>query len=70
MADPPGDPQRPTVLAVSTEGYLALVDWTGRSLARGKRGALPPELQPVLRTLEVETGRSGWKRWPATAGCS
>ena len=57
MADPPDDAQRATVLAVSTEGYLALVDWTGRSLARGKRGALPPELQPVLQAMDLETER-------------
>ncbi len=57
MDDPADGAQRPTVLAVSTDSYLALVDWTGRSLVEGKRGALPTELRPILQTMELETGR-------------
>ena len=39
----------------------ALVDWTGRSLAKGRRGALPAELRPILEDLDVEV-----ERWVGT----
>ena len=32
----------------SEEGNPALVDWTVRSLAKGKRGKIPAELRPIL----------------------
>ena len=57
----PGAAGRPTVLGIGTDGYLALVDWTGRSLAKGKRGALPAELRPILEDLDVEV-----ERWVGT----
>jgi len=34
--------------------YLALVDWTGRAIRRDKRGAIPPEVRPILQTLGVK----------------
>ena len=57
MAGSPGASARPTVLDISEEGYLALVDWTGRSLAKGKRGKIPPELRPLIENLHLETER-------------
>ena len=33
--------------------YFALVDWTGRAIRAGKRGAIPSHVQPILRKLEV-----------------
>ena len=56
-----GGSGRPTVLGIGTDGYLALVDWTGRSLAKGRRGALPAELRPILEDLDVEV-----ERWVGT----
>ena len=56
-----GGSGRPTVLGIGTDGYLALVDWTGRSLAKGRRGALPVELRPILEDLDVEV-----ERWVGT----
>ena len=52
-----GASARPMVPGVSEEGYLALVDWTGRSLAEGKRGKLPTGLRPLLESLDLETER-------------
>jgi hypothetical protein len=39
---------------------LVLLDWTGRQLPQGKRGATPAELAPILERLHV-TGE-GWLR--------
>jgi len=38
---------------VCWEDYLELVDWTGRCLQEGKRGAIPPNLSPILNRLEL-----------------
>ncbi|MEX2490098.1 MAG: transposase [Pseudomonadales bacterium] len=34
--------------------YFALVDWTGRAMRRGKLGAIPAEVQPILLRLGVQ----------------
>ena len=52
---------RHTVLAISAADYVALVDWTGRQLAEGKRGVLAAEMSPVLERMELATGN-----WLAT----
>jgi hypothetical protein len=36
---------------VTTEQYLALVDWTGRALALGKRGVIADDTPPILKRL-------------------
>ncbi len=36
------------------EDYVQLVDHTGRALRQGKRGAIPPNLAPILARLGVE----------------
>ena len=37
---------------------MELLDWTGRELRRGKRGAIPMHLAPVLQRLELDV--EGW----------
>jgi hypothetical protein len=38
--------------------YLTLLDWTGRQLREGKRGAIPHDLAPILERLQIEG--EGW----------
>jgi len=45
-----GEPSLPFAL----EDYLQLVDATGRLLRSDKRGAIPPDLAPILQRLGVE----------------
>ncbi len=40
-------------LALSTAQYLALVDWTGRSLHPANKGAIPPAAPPILARLAM-----------------
>ena len=40
------------------EFYLDLLDWTGRNLAAGKRGAIPDHLEPILQRIGIVS--SGW----------
>ena len=35
--------------------YLELVDWTGRIIREGKRGAIQPNLPPILKRLEIDS---------------
>jgi hypothetical protein len=37
--------------------YLELVDWTGRHLREGKRGAIPGGAPPVLQSLDPTNQR-------------
>jgi len=34
--------------------YLVLLDWTGRKVIDGKKGAIPQHLAPILARLHVE----------------
>ena len=43
-----------TVLDMSMDGYLALVEWTGQALRADKRGALPREMVPLLGKLDLD----------------
>jgi hypothetical protein len=45
-------------LPIRMDEYLELVDWTGRQLRDGKRGAIQKDAPPVLRSLDL-TGQ----RW-------
>jgi hypothetical protein len=36
------------------ERYLELLDWTGRQIVSGKRGAIPTELAPILSRLGID----------------
>src|SRR5690606_37754150 len=42
-------------LPMSLDDYLQLLDWTGRQMAPGKRGAIPAELAPILDRLDIAT---------------
>ena len=35
-------------LPIEREKYLSLLDWTGRELREGSRGAIPGKLSPIL----------------------
>ena len=50
----PVDAEEGGVLGMSEEGYLRLVDWTGRHLRDDKAGAIPADLAPVLERLELD----------------
>ncbi len=45
-------------LPISLTAYLELLDWTGREILRGKRGAIPAHLAPILERLGLDT--LGW----------
>ena len=45
------------LFAMTREQYIALVDWTGRSVREGKPGAIPNDLAPILERLEIDTNQ-------------
>jgi hypothetical protein len=45
-------------LSMSLTKYLEMLDWTGRQLRSGKRGAIPSELAPILERLGLDA--DGW----------
>jgi REP element-mobilizing transposase RayT len=45
---------RQTVLDMSLEGYLALVEWTGQAIREDKRGALPEGTRTILGQMELD----------------
>jgi hypothetical protein len=45
-------------LPMRFEDYLQLLDWTGRQIRQDKRGAIPSDLAPILRRLQLS--RDGW----------
>lgn len=45
-------------LPFSLNDYLELLDWTGRQIAKGKRGRIPSTCKPILKRLGLE--RSAW----------
>jgi REP element-mobilizing transposase RayT len=51
-----GNPREdlPAGLPFRLNDYLELVDWTGRQLRDGKRGAIPQTLPPILERLAIE----------------
>jgi REP element-mobilizing transposase RayT len=61
VAAPPGpQPSRSGVrasdkgyLPLSVESYLQLVDWTGRQVVRGRGGAIPVDLPPILARVGI-----------------
>lgn len=44
---------RSQLLSVTTGQYLAIVDWTGRTLHPGKKGAVPIDAPPILARLSL-----------------
>lgn len=49
--------RRKGILSISLNDYLELLDWTGRSIKSGKRGAIPDNLKPILTRLEIDVER-------------
>ena len=48
------DPDRAIAsLPCTLNDYLELVDWSGRAIARGKRGAIDTNLPPILKRLKL-----------------
>ena len=45
---------RHTVLDMSLDGYLALVEWTGQALRADKRGFLPEMSASLLERLDLD----------------
>jgi REP element-mobilizing transposase RayT len=45
-------------LSMTQSQYLQLLDWSGRQVSRGKRGAIPAGLPPILARLGVS--EDGW----------
>jgi REP element-mobilizing transposase RayT len=50
----------PDGLPFCLDDYIELVDWSGRIVREGKRGAIPEDLPPILDRLEID-GRT-WLR--------
>lgn len=48
------------LLSISETQYLKLVDYSGRELVSGKRGAIPAELSPIMERLEINS--HSWPR--------
>jgi hypothetical protein len=40
-------------LPLGLDDYLHLLDWTGRQVRHGKRGAIPSTLEPILERLRI-----------------
>jgi len=68
VAGGPGGEGVPRTSRLSGEEYLTLLDATGRVLRRGKRGAIPKELAPILARLDIELDAwlatmQGWREF-------
>lgn len=46
-------------IPITTEAYLELLDWTGRSILADKPGAIPSSLSPILSRLKIRQ-----QHWP------
>ncbi len=51
-----GNPRQPMPrgLPFKLQDYIELVDWSGRIIREGKRGAIPADLPPILQRLNIE----------------
>ena len=46
--------EMPKGIPFHLDDYLELVDWTGRAMVAGKRGAIPENLPPILQRLQFD----------------
>jgi REP element-mobilizing transposase RayT len=46
-----------SILSLTVEEYLDLLDWTGRQIVEGKKGAIPEHLAPILTRLNIANDR-------------
>ncbi|MEX0618483.1 MAG: transposase [Pseudohongiellaceae bacterium] len=51
----PGAKNSQRALMMNEFSYFNLVDWTGRAIRCGKRGAIPDHIQPILGKLGIQT---------------
>jgi hypothetical protein len=42
------------LLNISLPDYLRILDWSGRQVRARKRGAIPADLEPILKRLQIE----------------
>ncbi|MHC4872934.1 MAG: transposase [Planctomycetota bacterium] len=49
--------RRKGILSITLNEYLELLDWTGRSIKSGKRGAIPDNIKPILSRLDIDVNR-------------
>ncbi|WP_229794223.1 hypothetical protein [Arenicella chitinivorans] len=54
MEDFVGISENATGIPYRLKDYLALVDWTGRSVRRDKRGGISEKLPPILKRLDLD----------------
>jgi len=45
------------VLPIGRDEYLSLVDWTGREIRAGKRGAIPAHLAGIMDRIPINQAR-------------
>ncbi len=55
--NPPNGGEYGNVIPCTFNDYLALVDWTGRIIAEGKRGAIPISVPPIFERLRTSPAR-------------
>jgi hypothetical protein len=49
-----GEDQHPNAIGFTASDYPQLVDWAGRAVREGKRGAIPYDTPPLLSRLGLE----------------
>ncbi len=49
-----GEEKHPNTIGFTTPDYLELVDWAGRAIREGKRGAIPSDIPPILQRMGLE----------------
>jgi REP element-mobilizing transposase RayT len=50
-----GEDQHPNAIGFTASDYLQLVDWAGRAVREGKRGAIPSDTPPILSRLGLDS---------------
>ena len=55
--NPPNGGEYGNVIPCTFNDYLALVDWTGRIIAEGERGAIPISVPPIFERLRTSPAR-------------
>ena len=45
------------LLPITRDQYIELIDWTGREIKAGKRGAIPITLLPIFKRLDLDVNR-------------
>ena len=56
IAQDPNEKRR-HLLAMTLEDYIQLIDWTGRQIKYGHKGAIPDHLAPIMDRLQIDSSR-------------